>query len=200
MPTEVSVTIDTRDFPGASDQRHRAARRRRALRRSHERRSTASIGTKARPPASCRSPAAASCWRCMAGYVGTEPRDGGPCPFYLQPSLGGLNTLRSYTDYRFHDDQHAARATPNCELALMTHLDLAVFADAGNVAARAERSRSREAVVSAPAFGCTRAARPSRWSTSPHGDEGWRVPVPLEGSARPRDASTRRATLVPFVP
>ena len=31
-------------------------------------------------------------------------RSGGTVPFYLQPSLGGVNTLRRITDYRFHDD------------------------------------------------------------------------------------------------
>jgi len=56
-------------------------------------------------------------------------------PFYLQPTLGGHNTLRGYIDYRFHD-RNALVVNAEARVALFTHADAAVFADAGNVAAR----------------------------------------------------------------
>ena len=58
-------------------------------------------------------------------------------PFYLLPSLGGHNTLRGYTDYRFHD-RNLLGANVESRWALFRHVDAAVFADAGNVAARAK--------------------------------------------------------------
>ena len=36
--------------------------------------------------------------------VRSDTLDGQSVPFYLQPSLGGPTTLRSFTDYRFRDD------------------------------------------------------------------------------------------------
>ncbi|HEX6322121.1 MAG TPA: BamA/TamA family outer membrane protein [Vicinamibacterales bacterium] len=57
-------------------------------------------------------------------------------PFYLQPSLGGHNSLRGHAEYRFHD-RNMLLATVEMRAAMMTHVDLALFADAGNVAARA---------------------------------------------------------------
>lgn len=56
-------------------------------------------------------------------------------PFYMAPSLGGGNSLRGYADYRFHD-RNLLLTTVEARLALTTHIDVAVFADAGNVAAR----------------------------------------------------------------
>ena len=56
-------------------------------------------------------------------------------PFYLQPSLGGHNTLRGYSDYRFHDRNLLVVNRRDAHRALHP-LDAAVFADAGNVAAR----------------------------------------------------------------
>ena len=57
-------------------------------------------------------------------------------PFYLLPSLGGSNTLRGYDDYRFHD-RNMLVVNVESRWALLTHVDLALFADAGNVGARA---------------------------------------------------------------
>jgi outer membrane protein assembly factor BamA len=57
-------------------------------------------------------------------------------PFYLMPSLGGKNTLRGYYDFRFHDrDMQLFNA--ESRWGLFTHLDVAVFADAGKVAPEA---------------------------------------------------------------
>jgi outer membrane protein assembly factor BamA len=56
-------------------------------------------------------------------------------PFYLQPALGGHNSLRGYADYRFHD-RNMLLVSVEARVAMMTHVDAAVFLDAGNVAAR----------------------------------------------------------------
>ena len=66
----------------------------------------------------------------------SDTSSGHVVPFYLMPSLGGKNTLRGYHDYRFHDnDMQVFNAEVRC--ALFTHVDAAVFADAGKVASRA---------------------------------------------------------------
>ena len=67
--------------------------------------------------------------------VGTDVASGQVVPFYLQPSLGGLNTLRGYTDYRFHD-RDLLLFNVETRIPLMTHVDAAAFADLGNVAPR----------------------------------------------------------------
>jgi surface antigen Omp85-like protein len=65
--------------------------------------------------------------------VGSNTGEGHMVPFYLMPSLGGGNTLRGYTDYRFHD-RNLVVVSVESRVALLTHLDLAAFVDAGNVA------------------------------------------------------------------
>ena len=154
-------------LPRAPDQRRAAARRGGALRRSRHRRVHASSATKVKPPASCRSSASAWCWRCTDGS--SHDADEGSVPFYLQPSLGGPNSLRSFADYRFHD-RNMLLANAELRIAMMTHVDLAVFADAGNVAARVRGSESRQAVVRrrpAPAYAARRPSRASTWPTAP---------------------------------
>jgi len=56
-------------------------------------------------------------------------------PFYLLPSLGGQNTLRGYNNYRFHD-RDLLVANVESRWALLRNVDVAAFADAGNVAPR----------------------------------------------------------------
>jgi outer membrane protein assembly factor BamA len=65
--------------------------------------------------------------------VGTDASDRQTVPFYLQPSLGGLNTLRGYHDYRFHD-RNMMVVNAEVRVPLMTHIDAAAFLDLGNVA------------------------------------------------------------------
>ena len=67
--------------------------------------------------------------------VGSQTADGHAVPFYLEPGLGGNNTLRSVTDYRFHD-RNMVVATAEARLALFTHVDGVLFVDAGNVGPR----------------------------------------------------------------
>jgi hypothetical protein len=67
--------------------------------------------------------------------VGSLTPDDQRVPVYLLPSLGGGNTLRSFPDFRFHD-RNLLLATVESRIALLTHVDLAVFTDAGSVAPR----------------------------------------------------------------
>ena len=64
----------------------------------------------------------------------TDVAAGHQVPFYLMASNGGNNTIRSFSDYRFHD-QSSLLASAELRVALMTHMDAAGFVDAGNVGA-----------------------------------------------------------------
>jgi hypothetical protein len=127
----------------------------------------------------------------------SDTSDVGSVPFYLQPSLGGHNTLRGYIDYRFHD-RHLLVANVETRFAIFTHLDAAVFADAGNVAPRlsdlnlAKRSygvgwrlHSRESTL-------------ARFDVA-RGAEGWRFLFRLNDPLQ-LSRLIRRLAPVPFVP
>jgi hypothetical protein len=59
---------------------------------------------------------------------------GNDVPFYLLPTLGGENTLRAYSDYRFRD-RNLALLSAEYRWPVFRMLDAAIFADAGTVAA-----------------------------------------------------------------
>jgi hypothetical protein len=59
-------------------------------------------------------------------------------PFYMLPSLGSENGLRGFLDYRFAD-RNLSVVNVESRWALWPHLDVALFADAGAVAATAGR-------------------------------------------------------------
>jgi hypothetical protein len=196
VPVEASFTIDTRDFPGHPTSGI-------VLRAVGARYDDRSDGTQSfdqyegeaagfLPLGGGRVVLAVHGW-----VVGTEPRNGQTVPFYLQPSLGGSNTLRGFTDYRFHDNSMLA-ANAEMRIALMTHLDLAVFADAGNVAAR-----TRDLDLARKSFGAGFRLHTRRETfamiDAAHGDEGWRFLLRLHDPLRLARLS-KRTTLVPFVP
>jgi len=56
-------------------------------------------------------------------------------PFYRQPSLGGNDSIRGFDLYRFYDD-HSVLATIEHRWHSFSGLDVALFVDAGKVAAR----------------------------------------------------------------
>jgi hypothetical protein len=134
----------------------------------------------------------------LHGWLATsDTADDGWVPFYLQPSLGGHNTLRGYSDYRFHD-RNSLVVNVEARVALFTHVDAAVFADAGNVAARMSdlnldkrsygvgwRMHSRESTF-------------ARFDVA-HGAEGWRFMFRLSDPLH-LSRLTRRLAPVPFVP
>jgi hypothetical protein len=57
---------------------------------------------------------------------------GNVVPFYMQPSLGGASDLRGYKRYRFYDN-NMFLMNAEYRWEVFTLLDMAVFADAGNV-------------------------------------------------------------------
>lgn len=129
--------------------------------------------------------------------VGSQTGAGRVIPFYFQPALGGGNTLRGYADFRYHD-RNLAVLNLEARLAVFTHIDVAVFADAGNVAAK-----FRDLDLAKRDYGLglrlhTYDSTFARLDVA-HGDEGWRV---LFRMSDPLHLSrlSRRATAIPFVP
>ncbi len=134
----------------------------------------------------------------LRGWAVTTPRDdSASVPFYMLPSLGGSNSLRSYADYRFHD-RNMLLANAELRLAMMTHVDLAFFADAGNVA-----PRFQELDLDKQSFGAglrfhTRRQTLARVDVA-NGREGWRALFRLTDPFS-FGRLEKRASVVPAVP
>jgi hypothetical protein len=129
--------------------------------------------------------------------VASQTGDGQLVPFYLLPGLGGHNTLRGYIDYRFHD-RNLLVINVESRLALFTHVDAAVFADAGTVAARMS-----DLDLGKRSYGVGLRVH-SRQSTFArldiaHADEGWRFLFRLNDPLRLSRLS-RGTAAIPFVP
>jgi hypothetical protein len=65
----------------------------------------------------------------------TDTDPGQQVPFYLMPSLGGGSSIRGYHSWRFRD-RHALLLNAEYRWTPSPYLDLALFLDAGRVAAR----------------------------------------------------------------
>jgi hypothetical protein len=65
----------------------------------------------------------------------TSVDDGQQVPFFLMPDLGGGSELRGYSSYRFRD-RHSIVFTGEYRWYVQEFVDMAVFYDAGKVAAR----------------------------------------------------------------
>jgi hypothetical protein len=132
--------------------------------------------------------------------VFSDTSGGNTVPFYLMPSLGGKNTLRGYYDYRFHDrDMEVFNA--ESRWGLFTHLDAAVFFDAGKVAPRAGDLDLRHLKTS---YGVglrvhTRQSTVGRLDVG-HSPEGWRVVFKLNDPFKRSTLSGGRTEVIPFVP
>jgi hypothetical protein len=133
----------------------------------------------------------------LHGMVVTTPREDGSVPFYLLPSLGGANSLRSFADYRFHD-RNMAVANAELRLAMMTHVDLAFFTDAGNVAARIQDLNLDKRSYGAGLRLHTRRQTFARFDAAT-GAEGWRFLFRLTDPLA-FTRLERRASVVPSVP
>jgi outer membrane protein assembly factor BamA len=133
----------------------------------------------------------------LHGMVVTTPRESGSVPFYLLPSLGGSNSLRSFTDYRFHD-RNMLLTNAELRVALMTHVDLALFTDAGNVAPRFEDLNLDKRSYGAGLRLHTRRATFARVDVA-NGAEGWRFLFRLTDPLS-FGRLERRAAVVPSVP
>ena len=121
-------------------------------------------------------------------------------PFYLMPSLGGQNTLRGYYDYRFHDnDMQVFNA--ESRWALFSHVDAAIFVDAGKVAPRAgdldfkDLKRSYGAGLRVHNATSTLARLDIGHST-----EGWRVFFKISDPFKRSTPASGRSAVIPFVP
>jgi outer membrane protein assembly factor BamA len=65
----------------------------------------------------------------------TDTPQGQSVPFYMQPILGGSESLRGYRAYRFRD-RNLLLLTAEYRYEVFSGLDMAIFADAGKVAPR----------------------------------------------------------------
>ena len=193
---EVAATVDTRDFPGHPTRGviARAAASRYDDRTTGEHTFNRYEGELAGfvPIAGGKAVLAAHGW-----VVNSDTEDGQLVPFYLQPSLGGVNSLRSFTDYRFRD-HNMALATVELRLALMTHLDLAFFGDAGNVARRFDDLNLDKQSWGTGLRFHTRRETFAMVDVA-HGSEGWHAMFRLKDPLMLGRLS-RKTTIVPFVP
>ena len=129
--------------------------------------------------------------------VTSNTGDGQFVPFYLQPSLGGHNTLRGYADYRFHD-RNLLVVNLETRIAMMRHVDAAVFFDAGNVAARVGDLNLSKRSYGAGLRIHSRRETFARLDLA-RGGEGWRFVFRLTDPLNLARLS-RRTAPVPFVP
>lgn len=195
IPTELSMTIDTRNFPNHPTMGLLL----RGAASHYEDRSTGAFTHRRYegevagfiPMAGERVVLALHSW------VVSTPRENDTVPFYLLPSLGGSNTLRSFTDYRFHDRNMLA-ANAELRIAMMTHVDLAMFTDAGNVAARIGDLDLDKRSYGAGLRFHTRRQTFARIDIA-HGSEGWKYLFRLNDPLS-LGRLERRAAVVPFVP
>jgi outer membrane protein assembly factor BamA len=129
--------------------------------------------------------------------VAGDLADGHEIPFYLLPALGGTNTLRGYHNFQFHDT-NSLLVNAESRLRLTPHIDMAVFADAGNVG-----NRFADLNLDKTSYGVglrlhTTSTTIARMDVA-RGDEGWRV---LFRTTEPfRLARIRRhVAVMPFMP
>jgi hypothetical protein len=192
---ELSLTADTRDFPGHPT---RGGMYRAAAGSHTDSDDVFSFrryeveGAHFVPLADSRVVIALHGW-----LVASDTDAGQTVPFYFLPSLGGTNTLRAYTDYRFHD-RNMAVINAEGRVAMTAHIDAALFVDAGNVAARLGDLNLDKRSYGAGLRLHTRRQTFARVDAA-RGDEGWRLVVrftdPLELSRL-----SRRVAAAPFVP
>jgi hypothetical protein len=135
-----------------------------------------------------------------AWEVFSDTSPGNTVPFYLLPSLGGKNTLRGYYDYRFHDRDLQVFSAES-RWGLFTHLDAAVFVDAGKVASVASDLDLRHLRTG---YGAglrlhNRTSTVGRLDIG-HSTEGWRVVFKINDPFKRSTLSGGRTEVIPFVP
>jgi outer membrane protein assembly factor BamA len=135
-----------------------------------------------------------------AREVVSDTSSGHVVPFYLTPSLGGKNTLRGYPDYRFHDN-HMQAFSVESRVALFTHVDAAVFADAGKVASRASDLDVRHLKTSYGAGLRVHNATATLLRLDVgHSTEGWHMFIKVSDPFKRSMPISGRSAVVPFVP
>jgi hypothetical protein len=130
----------------------------------------------------------------------SDASSGHVVPFYLLPSVGGKNTLRGYFDYRFHDnDMEAFNA--ESRWALMTHVDAAVFTDAGEVAHRvADFDLPRAKTSYGAGLRVHNATATLIRLDVGHSVEGWRIFIKVSDPFKRSLPISGRSSVVPYVP
>lgn len=134
----------------------------------------------------------------MHGWlVGTQTADDHLVPIYLAPALGGANTLRGYSNYRFHD-RNSLLASIESRWALTSRVELAAFFDSGNVAPRlSDLDLSKNSVGIGVRVHTARATF-GRLDLA-HSKEGWQL-VFKNNDVFQLTRLARRLATVPFVP
>jgi hypothetical protein len=127
----------------------------------------------------------------------TDAGRGHDVPFYLLPSLGGHTTLRGYADYRFHD-RNMVVANVESRWAVLEHVDVAAFVDAGSVAARASDLNLDRRSYGLGVRVHTSSTTLARFDVA-RSSEGWRFLLKLSEPLR-LARLTKRTAAVPFVP
>jgi hypothetical protein len=195
LHSEASITRDTRDVRGypAAGGVYRATVARYVDRDAHQFTFTRYEAEAARfvPVKAAHTVFALHAW-----LVGTHTGPEQLVPFYLMPSLGGANTMRGYGDYRFHD-RALLLVNAEARLALFTHVDAALFVDAGNVAPRVSDLNLDRASYGAGIRLHARRATFARLDVA-YG-EGWRFVFRMNDPFRLGRLS-RRTAAAPFVP
>jgi len=105
--------------------------------------------------------------------------------------------VRSYPDYRFHD-QNMTVFNAESRWAVFTHVDAAIFFDAGNVASRVQDLNFDKTAIGAGVRLHTERTTFARLDVA-HGAEGWQVVFRTSDPLRFSRLS-RRVAAVPFVP
>jgi outer membrane protein assembly factor BamA len=134
-----------------------------------------------------------------AWFVASATATSNVVPFYLMPSLGGANTLRAYTAYRFHD-RNLALVNAEARVPLFTHVDVAAFGDAGNVAARVSGlGLAKRSYGAGLRVHTGKGATLGRLDLARGGDEGWVVVARMNDPLR-FGRLTSRLVAIPFAP
>jgi surface antigen Omp85-like protein len=194
--SEAAIAADTRDFPGHT---LRGGLYRAAISRYSDRDSGVFSFNRYELEAAHFVPLAASrVVIALHGWlVSSDPGNGQTVPFYLQPSVGGHNSLRGYDDYRFHD-RNMMLFSAEARIAAMTHVDGAFFFDAGNVAARVGDLNFDKRSWGAGLRLHSRRQTYARLDLA-RGDEGWRLMFRLTDPLH-LTRVTHRTAAAPFVP
>ena len=132
--------------------------------------------------------------------VFSDSASGATVPFYLMPTIGGKNTLRGFYSYRFHDNDMAA-VNVESRWALLTHMDVALFSDSGEVAHVASDLNFHDARRSyGGGVRFHNATSTLLRIDAGHSTEGWRVYFVMSDPFKRATPASGRTSIVPFVP